>query len=103
MSTGVAAWRIWRLTGGGPALRQWGWHLVPYAAWAPALVLIGPTGALGVAVGGIIVPILVARAFLPLDRLAALAMMAAAGWAVTAILVAAFQAAGATADFPAIG
>lgn len=88
MTTGLAAWRIWRLTGGGPALRLWGWQLVPYAAWAPAFALGDAPLAAIASIGGIVLAALVARAFLPLDRFAALLMAPAAGWAVTAMLVA---------------
>ena len=31
-----AAWLVWRRTGGGRALRLWGWQLLANALWTPA-------------------------------------------------------------------
>lgn len=32
----AAAWLVWRRTGGGRALRLWGWQLLANALWTPA-------------------------------------------------------------------
>ncbi len=86
LCAGIAAWRVWRLTGGGPALRLWGWQLLPHAAWPPALAIGGAPLAALAAVAAAVLAALVARAFAPLDRAAAVLMLPVMGWAAFAML-----------------
>ncbi len=90
LGAGTAAWRVWRLTGGGPALRLWGWQLLPHAAWAPALSVGGAPLAAFAAVTAAVLAALVARAFAPLDRAAAILMLLAMGWAAIVMLATGF-------------
>jgi translocator protein len=36
VTTGTAAWLVWRRVGGGAAMRLWGWQVAAHALWAPA-------------------------------------------------------------------
>jgi tryptophan-rich sensory protein len=82
---GIAGWLIWRQPGHERAVRLWGWQLLLNAIWTPAFFgLRSP--ALGLA---IILPLLLLigltiRAFLPLDRRAALLLLPYGLWCVYA-------------------
>lgn len=73
---GSAAWLAWRQPLHRPALMLWGWQLLANALWTPAFFgLQSPR--LGLLVLAVLVPLigLTIRAFLPLDRRAAVLML----------------------------
>ncbi len=82
---GTAAWLAWRRPGHRPALLLWGWQLLANALWTPAFFgLQSPP--LGLLVLGALLPLigLTIRAFLPLDRRAALLMLPYLLWSLYA-------------------
>jgi tryptophan-rich sensory protein len=87
---GTAAWLCWRAPGvaaeqRGGALRLWGWQLLANALWTPAFFgLQRPL--LGLVVLAALLPLigLAIRAFLPLDRRAALLMLPYLLWSLYA-------------------
>lgn len=81
IAQGLAGWLVWRRTGGGPALRAWGWQLAANAAWAPAFFgLHNPALALLISVLMLLLIALTARAFAARRRLAAWLMLPYLGW-----------------------
>jgi len=82
LPAGLAAWRVWRRTGGGRALRMWGWQMLPHAVWPPLLFTLGAPALATLAalvMGGLAAT--VARDFFRLDRVSAWLMLPAAVWA----------------------
>lgn len=87
---GIAAWLAWRQPLADPerrgrALRLWGWQLLANALWTPAFFgLRSP--ALGLLVLAALLPLiaLTLRAFLALDRRAALLMLPYLLWSLYA-------------------
>lgn len=78
---GVAGWRVWRLVGGGVALRLWGWQLLLNAVWTPAFFgMHSPP--LGMAVILTLLAVIVAtvRRFALMDRPAAWLMLPYGIW-----------------------
>ena len=68
---GVAAWRVWRSVGPGPALRLWGWQLGANALWTPLFFgLHAPIPALVEMTALIVLVAATIRRFAAIDRVA---------------------------------
>lgn len=78
---GLAAWLVWRRTGGGTALRLWGWQLAVNALWPPAFFGVH-SPALGLAVLAVLIALvaLTIRAFARVHRLATGLLLPYLGW-----------------------
>ncbi|GAN76628.1 TspO/MBR family protein [Acidisphaera rubrifaciens] len=76
-----AAWLVWRRTGGGRALRLWGWQLLANALWTPAFFGLRLPG-LALLVMGVLVVLLgrTVRIFGRIVPLAALLLLPYCVW-----------------------
>jgi benzodiazapine receptor len=82
---GTAAWLVWRQAGHHRALRLWGWQLLLNAVWTPAFFgLHSPALGLAIILPLLVLIVLTVRAFLPLDRRAALLLLPYGLWCVYA-------------------